>query len=241
VKRRSRRRRTIAIVIVAGAAVAGGLAFAGCAMTIVPPSDPVEPTTIFVVDYGRHSSLLLPRAGNDGLDEYAYGDWAWFALDRSSTLNLLPTLFLPTRGTLGHAVWMVEADADAIRAARDVELVIPVIVETEKAAALHRRLDERFDAARDTLHWQPRYGLDFVHDPTSYHVFHNCNQVTASWLRELGCEVRGCTMFSAFDYVAPSGSSANTTGTASDVIAARCRVSHASASSVNRPTARPPS
>jgi len=32
----------------------------GCATTVVPPPHPFEPVPVFLTDYGRHSSLLLP-------------------------------------------------------------------------------------------------------------------------------------------------------------------------------------
>jgi len=33
--------------------------------------------------------------------------------------------------------------------------------------------------------------MDFVPHPHNYTYFHNSNHVTAGWLRELGCDVRG--------------------------------------------------
>jgi hypothetical protein len=37
-----------------------------------------------------------------------------------------------------------------------------------------------------------------VKDDEHYCILHNCNHVTAGWLRDLGCEVHGPAMFSHF-------------------------------------------
>jgi hypothetical protein len=51
----------------------------GCTTTIVPPRAPADPVSVYVTDYGRHSSILLPDPRGH-LTEYAFGDWNWFAL-----------------------------------------------------------------------------------------------------------------------------------------------------------------
>ena len=73
----------------------------GCATTIVPPPHPVEPVPVFITDYGRHSSLLLPHPGG-GFTEYAFGDWNWFALKRTTSGDALQALFFSPASTLGR-------------------------------------------------------------------------------------------------------------------------------------------
>ena len=63
---------------------------------------------------------------------------------------------------------------------------------------LLRALDERFRRHLDTAVENPAYGLTFVHDDESYVCYRNCNHRVVLWLRELGCEVRGCAGFSNF-------------------------------------------
>jgi hypothetical protein len=38
----------------------------------------------------------------------------------------------------------------------------------------------------------------FVRSREPYSGLHNCNHLTARWLRRLGCKVRGAAMFSKF-------------------------------------------
>src|SRR5687768_9987714 len=64
-----------AILLVVMALVCAG----GCATHITPPPTPANPVTVYVSDYGRRSSLLLP-AGYGHLSEYRYCDWEYYAL-----------------------------------------------------------------------------------------------------------------------------------------------------------------
>ena len=49
----------------------------GCGTTlIVPPDKPRDPAPVFVLDHGRHTSLVL-SAANGTLHRYAYGDLAY--------------------------------------------------------------------------------------------------------------------------------------------------------------------
>src|SRR3954470_11864194 len=53
----------------------------GCATRVLPPSNPINPVTVYITDYGRHSSVLLPM-GDGHLMEYSYGDWDFYALKK---------------------------------------------------------------------------------------------------------------------------------------------------------------
>ena len=59
-------------------------------------------------------------------------------------------------------------------------------------------LDARFARRADTFHYNERYDMYFVHDHERYWLFNNCNQVTARWLRRLGCRVGGLTLTNDF-------------------------------------------
>ncbi len=170
----------------------------GCATTIVPPEEPPAPTSVFVVDFGRHTSLLLPSRPDGSLVEYAYGEWKWFALDESRSYRVIPTLFWPTHGTLGRRALFVAPDRDAIRRAVPCEDVLEVVVAAEDALSLAARLEAQFEEHCDSVHYQPLYDLDFVPSEKAFHLFHNCNGVVADWLRELGCDVRGAAVFASF-------------------------------------------
>ena len=115
------------------------------------------------------------------------------------SVRTCPTLFWPTGGALGRRTLDVASDLETLRRRLGAEQVWPIEVEAPKARALFDRLQTEFELEIDTLHHQPRYGLDFVRSPKTFHAFHNCNHETRSWLRELGCEVR-CESFVA-DFV----------------------------------------
>ena len=170
----------------------------GCATTIVPPKEPPVPASVFVIDFGRHTALLLPGGPDGSLIEYAYGEWMWFALDKSKSYRVFPTLFWPTRGTLGRRALSVSPDLYAIRRAVPCADVLEVVVASEDAMSLSARLDAQFERHVNSMHFQPLYDLDFVHSDKAFHLFHNCNGAVAGWLRELGCEVRGAVVFANF-------------------------------------------
>ena len=170
----------------------------GCSTTVIAPMNPSHPADVFIIDYGRHVSLILPQPDDELLVEYAYGDWGWFALDKSKSFNVFPTLLWPTRGTLGRWEWDMEPNAEAMRHRIPCEGVQEVTVETSAIADLLAQLDERYQRHIDTLHYQSLYQLNFVHDDQSYWAFHNCNHVLAIWLRDLGCKTHGFAMFADF-------------------------------------------
>jgi len=170
----------------------------GCQTTIVPPSDLHDPTSVFVIDYGRHCSLILPREEQSMLIEYAYGDWNWFALDKSTGLAVLPTLFWPSRGALGRWPWNLEPDLEVLRWHIVCEQVLEITVESDRVTELLAQLDARYETHIDTMLYQPVYRLKFVHDDASYCVLHNCNHALADWLRRLDCKVYGFAMFADF-------------------------------------------
>ena len=171
---------------------------AACTTSIIPPVDPSDPLSVFVLDYGRHSSLVLADNDSQILFEYAYGDWGWFALDRSEWYELFPTLFWPTRGALGRRRLNVKSNAQIILRVVPCEQVLEVTISEQKANELSAKLRSQFEQHLDTLHHQRLYDLNFVHNDRAFHLLHNCNHVVAHWLRELGCEIRGPTMTANF-------------------------------------------
>jgi hypothetical protein len=156
---------------------------AGCAATLVPPRNPPAPATVHVVDYGRHSSLLVPNG--ETFDEWTYGEWRWFALADDPWYRTFPMLFWPTQGALGLRRGVSRAEFRK-------ETVFTLEVAGDKVASLAKRLEESFLTGSATrYHYQPLYDAEFVHDPRSFHVFHTCNHVVRKWLRELGVETCG--------------------------------------------------
>jgi hypothetical protein len=167
-----------------------------CATTITPPATPQNPRTVFLLDHGRHASLVLPRDGE--MVRYAYGEWEWYALRRQGFLRILPTMLWPTPAGLARR----ELGGPPTR--RLVAARIPVVIKeiyeitvsAEAVDDLLETLDGLFETNIETLFYNEVYDLQFVHHPRPYWIVRNSNNVVAGWLRDLGCEVRGPTIIS---------------------------------------------
>src|SRR5258705_11454333 len=75
----------------------------GCATRIVPPTNPANPVTVYITDYGRHSSILLPM-GDGHLMEYSYGDWEFYALNKYKWYIGATKLILSDASGLGRRI-----------------------------------------------------------------------------------------------------------------------------------------
>ena len=51
--------------------------------------------------------------------------------------------------------------------------------------------------------FNPWTDFSMVRDDEHYAMWHNCNHLTARWLRELDCRVEGIALLSHFTVVAP--------------------------------------
>lgn len=162
---------------------------AGCATTVRPPADPTDPVVVVLVDYGHHSTLILPEPGGSWV-EYAYGEWDYFALNKTDLCTGMITLCCPNQGALGRRTL---ATSDVLAEER-----LPLKVSRDRSEALRRRLEERFQGRIDTKVYNPAHQLTFVKDDDTYICWHNCNHAVAAWLEELGCEVSGWACFSDF-------------------------------------------
>lgn len=166
----------------------------GCATTIHPPVQLSNPVAVHLVDYGRHSCLMLPHE-DGGVMEYAYGEWQWYALNRQQPWDVLRALFVPTRGALGRRHHDLESGA-VESGDIEIERAFVIHVEANAVRALRDELDRQWDTAASTVVVNPTTGLAFVYAEESYWLFNNCNPVTARWLESLGCEVRGWAILS---------------------------------------------
>ena len=187
-----RRWLTLGALAVLAVALASGLA--GCATTVTPPAGVLDPVKAYLADYGRHSSLILPRS-DEVLVEFEFGEWRWFALDQSGFWDVWRALCWPSAGTLGRRELTTETTA-ALQAGALGMQVFELAVERERADTLLQQLEVRWTRNAATAVYHARYDLHFVRDDRSYHLFHNCNPAVAGWLRELGCTVRGPALLS---------------------------------------------
>jgi hypothetical protein len=172
------------------------LTVAGCATAVRPPADPKDPVVVVLIDYGHHSGVILPEPGGAWV-EYAFGEWDYFALNKTDLCTGMIALGCPNQGTLGRRVHP-KADVRDLMDGVRAEERFPLTVSRERSEALRGRLEERFQRRIDTKVYNPVHQLTFVKDDETYICWNNCNHVTAAWLEELGCEVSGWACFSDF-------------------------------------------
>ena len=174
----------------------------GCATTVYPRARPASPTAVYLLDYGIHSSLLMP-AGDGWYVEYAFGDWNYAALNHTWPNDALGALLISYQSTLGRRFVELAPGELAPHPRHPAPQNMQAIYAS--AADVQRVVDEldaryRQDAAQ-VLH-NPDNDTDYVKDPEHYSIANNCNHLTARCLREIGCDIRGLVLLSNFS-VAP--------------------------------------
>ena len=161
----------------------------GCQHVIEPPVSVSDPVRVFVIDYGRHASLALPKE-DPGLVEWSWGDWNWFALERTGPVEGLQALFASHRSTLSRRELAPAQSADDLAARLGAEEVLSLHVERERARALLRHLEARWLRRRGEAVTHAS-GRVFVPDDRRYSLFNNSVHELARWLEALGADVSG--------------------------------------------------
>lgn len=178
-------------------------AVCGCTTRISPPIDVASPARVYLVDYGYHSSIVLPDADGRGR-EFAYGEWGWFAKNHDGILDAFRLVLLPNQGTLGIRDYPAPLSAAMIASRTDFEQLHEITVDRCAALTLRRLLDESVESALrhdGDYVYNPVVDLYFVRNPAIYWCGHNCNHQTATWLETLHCRVSGPRTFADFDVV----------------------------------------
>lgn len=185
-----RARRFRMVLLIVAALVASQLVPLAMWTTIVPPSRPVDPVTVFLVDFGTTPSLVLPD-DEGGLIAYAYGDWRYYALGRQGPYESIAAVLWPTQGALGRKPLPGPASANRVRTGIGVQVqhVYALDVERDRVVRLRTMLEQLHRENLGTT--TESYGMTFVHHPQPYTYWTNSNRMTAEWLRALGCELRG--------------------------------------------------
>jgi hypothetical protein len=168
------------------------LLLGGCAANLVAPPLPAEPRPVYLLDHGRHTSLLLTDA-EAHLWRYAYGEWRWYVeFDRGPT-RAAGALLRPSRAALGRGrvegpvtVAVLQPQVGSL-----IEAVLEFEVEAEHVDALLASLDALFAVQVHSQQRSDALMLDVVEHPVPYTLGHNSNHVVAEWLRALDVEVRG--------------------------------------------------
>ena len=151
---------------------------------------------MFVVDYGRHASLALPEE-DWNLVEWSWGDWNWYALERTGAIEGLQALFASPRSTLSRRELAPATNTNELAARVGAEKVLALNVERERANALQRRLDARWLRRRQHA-VRHSSGRVFVPDDARYSLSNNSVHELARWLEALGAEVSGGGVTASF-------------------------------------------
>lgn len=173
-------------------------ATSACTTRLTPPPEPAVPVPVFLLDHGRHASLVLPGAGG-GTVRYSYGDWRYYARGITGLRSGAAAVLWPTAAGLGRReLEAAPMELDIRLALRvGVDTVLAFRVEEGRVAALRARLDSLHAAGRERAQlYNATYDLEFAHHPRRYWLGHNSNQVVAAWLRELGVGTRGPAILS---------------------------------------------
>lgn len=180
--RRRRRRRAL----LAAALLLVGWLMLGCTSVVAPPRDVRDPVTVLIIRDAMHRGIVFPRATS--YVEYGFGDWGWYAAGADSWYNVFATVLWPTAATLSRRTHSAP-DAEALQRVVHWAEFDPVVVERSKADALLQRLDADFAAGSDRIVRRADLRMEFVPTAGNYWFPHNCADVCAEWLVELGCEV----------------------------------------------------
>jgi hypothetical protein len=185
-----------------------GFGMGGCQHSIKSPVAVSDPVSVFVIDYGHHASLALPKE-DSGLLEWSWGDWNWFALERTGLLEGLQALFASPRSTLSRRELARARHVEELATRVGAEKVILLVVERERARALLQNLDTRWLRRRDKAVAHPS-GRVFVPDDARYSLFNNSVHELTRWLEMLGADVSGSGVTANFklrqNQPAPNGS-----------------------------------
>jgi len=170
-----------------------------CVNHISSPTQAIDPVQIYLVDHGRHPSIILPREG--AWTRYAYGDWSWYAVGQENLFTAISAMLWPTQAALGRrefpANWQPLERNSLIR--EGFVKILPLMADGKMVAQLSSQLEEIFAANQNQLLLNPTYNLEFVPHPRSYWFAHQSNQVMAQWLRELGFHISGSNLLSNWE------------------------------------------
>ena len=181
------------------------LLISACTGRVMPPA-PAEisqPMDVYLIDHGRHSSLVLPRE-EGGMVRYSYGEWRWYVEGQRHFLSGAAALLVPTASALGRGIHEdVTGPGDFSRMAPEgLVRTYPLQAEAGRVRELRRRLDRHFEGDVESV-YSEEFGLHFVPHPRAYWAAHQSNLVVAGWLRQLDINIQGIPWYSRWRIESP--------------------------------------
>jgi hypothetical protein len=168
--------------------------------TVTLPKSPIDPRSVYLIDHGTHSSLVIQTSDNKML-RYSYGDFRYYALRDTSLASGAAALFWPTPATLGRGELKGPISEKSLRdqLVVVVEEIYPIEVTAEKADLLILDLDAIYFAGEGELVKVPEYGLIFAPHPIDYFWNSNSSTMIGVWLKKLGADVLGWALLSSWN------------------------------------------
>lgn len=175
----------------------------GCSTIVRPPSQPIqEPATIYLTDEFIHSSVIVPT--EDGRHvEYAFGDWSYAALNQHDPFHTLQALFFSPQGALGRRYLTIDPASSVLAPQLKGVTVSKITVDREQARGLVEALNAQFSSNRSQAE-NPENHFVWVRVADSYALWSNCNSLTKTNLRRMGCEVQSRSLFAMYDVKRPA-------------------------------------
>jgi hypothetical protein len=170
------------------------LALAGCSSsgTVKCSEQPEDPRPVFLLDHGRHRTLVLTDQEGD-LIRYGYGDWQYYAEVERGFWSGARALLWPTSAALGRQEYDVEAPTPkAVKKAVRVGIleVYPFKAAGDAVDVLLQELDQLFrEGAKQKRVVSYLRDFEFVPHPRHYWLGYNSNHVVVDWLEELDCDL----------------------------------------------------
>lgn len=171
-----------------------------CTWTVIPPEPTVEPATVYLSVYGRHTRLALPTDTGRYV-EYGFGDWRFYAEENRTLIDGFQALFFSSGATLSRR-GLPEPNSDNLRlhfsSVRTEAIEVPSHLAVQLRDDLMRAWEEAGGEQIDQGY------LSFRRAPEHYSLFNNSNHQTARWLKQLQCDVQGAPFWSDFEVVSAS-------------------------------------
>lgn len=171
----------------------------GCATVTPPKQPPREPVSVFVTDYGIHSSLILPL-DDDGLYvEYAFGDFGYAALNQAGLHDALGALCWSFGSGFGRQYLRVPPGADSPMLVYLPVRMSRIVADRPAVKEVLAMLDARYNANDGPVTFNDITKIEWKRDKQHYSLFNNCNQLTADQFKTLGYQVHGPVFLSGFN------------------------------------------
>jgi hypothetical protein len=188
------------IAIVVGAFLL--ITMTGC-IPVRPPAEVKQPVTIYLADYGIHSSVMLP-SGPDHFVEYSFGDYAYSVKNYDWPWNALAALLISMQSSLGRNVLEINPANHQPIPVREPKRMMAISAERANVEKIVTTFDQRYRSGRGPEEFNAETNTHFMRDSEHYAFYNNCNHMAAGILRDAGCSVYGWGVFSNFYVIKPA-------------------------------------